>query len=149
MIDQRLVENLHRQLLVLTMALVGGVVTFSGIVGAMAAGRDVDAAGLEPAVRLALAIGGAAVLVGAAIVGRLLIDAPGDPDPESIAGRIRTGVIVSMAMRESVGLMGGVVGLLTGDYLLMAGLAAGSAATMVLGMPGRTAIEEKLRRAGR
>ncbi len=146
--DTRSAEALHRQLMLLTMALVGGVVTFGGVVAALDLGGDRGGSSLDANLRIVIALGGVVVLVGASVIGRMLA-ASGDPAPDATAHRIRTRTIVSMALRESVGLLGGVLGLLTGDYPLMAGLVAASAATMILGIPGRARIEEQLREGRR
>ena len=102
---------------------------------------------------LSLPLQAGAALVGVGLLGTaqgmesvLSRTEPG-ADADETAERIRTGVIVAMALRESVGLMGAVLGLVTGELLLMAALVAASAATMMLGLPGRDALEHTLRRA--
>lgn len=140
--------RLHRQLLFLTLALAGGVVTFGVVVaGLYLAGRE-PAMPLEPSLRIGVVVLGVALLGAAQLVGQALArPAPGATAASAeTAEKIRTAVIVAMGMRESVGLLGSVVGLLTGELLLMSALVAASAATMIFGVPGRDEVENRLRR---
>jgi hypothetical protein len=138
---------LHRTLFVLTLALVSGVLGFGAVVAVLHLGGREASMALSLPLQAGLALAGVALLATAQRMGSALSrPAPGAP-AEATVERIRTGVIVAMALRESVGLMGAVLGLVSGELLLMSALIAASVATMILGIPGRDELEHTLRRA--
>lgn len=140
-------ESLHRTLLLLTLALVSGVVGFGVVVAVLSVGGREATLAISVPVQAMIGAGALSILVAAGFVGSAVSRPEPGSSADAAADRIRTGVIVAMAMRESVGLLGAVLGLLSGELLLMSALVAASAAMMVLGVPGRDALEHTLRRA--
>ena len=138
---------LHRTLLLLTLALVSGVLGFAAVVTVLTLRGQEASMALSLPLQAGVALVGVALLTTAQGMGSALSRTEPGADADATAERIRTGVIVAMALRESVGLMGAVLGLVTGELLLMAALVAASAATMMLGLPGRDALEHTLRSA--
>jgi hypothetical protein len=131
----------------ITLALVGGVVGLGVVVAVLNLGGRVPSMTLAMPMRAGIAVFGVALLGAAQVVGHSLFRPTSQAGAEITVEKIRTGVIVAMGLRESVGLLGSVLGLLTGELLLMSGLVAASAATMILGLPGRDELEDTLRRA--
>lgn len=140
-------DQAHRQLTIITFALVGGMTLFAGVVAMLHTGGS-----MAPAwdggttLRLAAALVGVGLLAVGAMLTPRPGSAPGAPaggheSPGSILNR----TIAAQAVREGAGMLGGVVGLLTGDLLLMAALVAASAAAMIVALPSR---EEMRRRVG-
>ncbi len=139
--------TLHRTLLLLILALVSGVVGFGVVVAVLTLGGREAAVAISVPIQALVGVGAVSMLVTAQWVGSMLSRPEPGASADAAADRIRTGVIVATAMRESVGLLGAVLGLLTGELLLMSALIAASVAMMILGLPGRDALEHLLRRA--
>ena len=139
--------TLHRTLLILTLALVLGVLGFGIVVAILSLGGGESSFSVTLPIQAIVGVGALALLTGAHFVGSALSRSGPGSSTDEVAERIRTGVIVAMAMRESVGIMGAVLGLLSGELVLMSALVAASAATMLLGLPGRDELEHRLRRA--
>lgn len=140
-------DQAHRQLAIITFALVGGMTLFAGVVAMLHTSGSMAPAWNGGTM---LRLGAAVVGVGLLAVGAMLTprpgSAPGAPaGGQESPGSILNGTIVAQAVREGAGMLGGVVGLLTGDLLLMAALVAASAAAMIVALPSR---DEMRRRVG-
>lgn len=139
-------DLVHRQLLVITLALAAGVVTFALVVVGMGLAGLAGAGSVEGPVRLGAALLGVALLVVAPILSGTLTRAPREADRAEVAQRLQSGFIIGQALREAVGLIGVVAGYLTGDVVLMAALVTASVATMLVALPGRDALRRRLDR---
>lgn len=140
------VDQTHRQVSLITFALISGMTIFAVVVGVLHSGGSIDPTLTASAtLRLVAAVIGVGLLATA----HLITPRPGSaPGASSRGGEnpggIVSGTIVPQAIREGVGMLGGMVGFLTGDLLLMGALVAAAAASMVVGLPSRDEIRRRL-----
>lgn len=140
----------HRRVVAINGALALGVITFVGVVVFLLTAGGVEAiAPLGPAVTWGAAGAGLLALAAGRIVGPRLRDAPRRADAATVVSRWVNGSIISGALAEGAGLMGGVLGLLSGELALAVGLGAVSILAIATGIPSREALEQRLRRLPR
>ncbi|RMH22335.1 MAG: hypothetical protein D6701_01415 [Gemmatimonadetes bacterium] len=95
-----------------------------------------------------LLVGEAAVLVGAGLVGRSMIDGIREQDETAVLRRYQTALIVMAALREAAGLVVVALAYLSGEPTWMV-VGGGVAAVAVLtGMPHEETVRALLRRGG-
>lgn len=139
--------SLHRQLQVMTLALLSGMLLFGAVVAGLSLSGATAPAPAQPLLRIGAAVAGLLLLVTAQVVGPLMSRTTAHATAPEVARSLWTGVVVAMALREGAGLLGGVVGFVTGDLLVMTALLVAAVVTMLLGVPGREEIERRLRNA--
>jgi len=97
-----------------------------------------------------------ALPLAAPVVGTKIIEAAGDTGDETGGDTVdevlqgwSQGHVVAMAMREGMGLTGITLALVAGSVPWIVGFGAVSLATILLGWPRRSELEERVRRARR
>jgi hypothetical protein len=138
----------QRQIRIVSAGLSVGVVALVGVVAFLVtSGAFTPTLSLPAAATWGIAGAGVLALGAGRVVGRRLRRAPAGAGPEAVATRWVNGAVIATALAETPGLLGGLLGLLTGDLLLMAGLAALSVLGILTGSPPRDELERLLRRA--
>lgn len=149
MTDPReLVDRVHRGAATVVGALILGVVMFAGI--AFAVGdTGVFPADLANAPFRWGMVALAAVILGAARpLSRKVASVPRGADAETTAAAWMRSRIVGSALREAVGMLGGVM-ILLGDMEAGLALAAASIGVMLLAFPRKSDLEERVQRSSR
>jgi hypothetical protein len=88
-----------------------------------------------------LAVGAMALFSAPLIAGQMLRAAEHRKDFESRLAAYQQASIVAFGLRETAGIMGIVITLLTGEWLWAAGLAGAAALAMVVGWPTRSSFD--------
>ncbi len=135
----------RKQLIGITVTLIGGVLLFAGFVTVLHVRSTLDPPYPGPALRLG------ALLLGMGLLGAAhwatARPGPGSPHRGREDGdRFFTRLVVAQAIREAAGLLGSVAGYLTGDLLATWALAAAAVAAMLAGIPGREEWRLRTRR---
>lgn len=139
----------HRQVVVMSAGLTVGVVTFAGVVAALLTSGTVEALSPLPAAATwGLAGAGLVALVAGRILGPRLREGARGASGAEVAGRWVSGSVVGAALAEVPGMIGGMIGLLDGDLVLLGALAAASVVGILTGIPSREQLEQELRRRG-
>ncbi|HZD06018.1 MAG TPA: hypothetical protein VE173_14000 [Longimicrobiales bacterium] len=149
MSDPAWIEQRMRTVQIIVLALVLGVVMFTGVAvamivaGLMSSGGELFGPGFLGFVALVVAV----LLVLAPLLRRRVLESGESPqDEDAVLDRWMTATVVGMAVREGAGLMGVALALVSGSipWTLIFGLA--SAAAMVLGWPRAEEVRERIRR---
>jgi hypothetical protein len=140
------IEEYHRVLVTVSLALMASVALFVGVAWVLVATeRFQPFIGLQPGVRIGvgaflLALLGASYPLSRAVGG----DSPPDTREKALSN-VQTRVMVGMAMRDAVGAMAAVLILLAGDVVLGGTLAFLVLLSMGLSLPGREQLDEAAR----
>jgi hypothetical protein len=144
------VDQAHRVLTIICLALVGGVVTMAGVsVILVTSGTFPPFLGYPEAVRLGV---GAFLLLLLGASYPVYRHAGGATNPDEPGGALsafQTKVIAAMALREFVGIAGGLLILLSRDMVLGGTLVVLSVATMLLALPRKEDLREALQESTR
>lgn len=139
-------DQVYRQLALVTAALISGVVIFAVVVVVLQNGEVPDPSFTGgTTLRLVAAVFGIGILAAAPLMSSRVRGGPGAPTggPDSPAAIVNS-VLIAQGMRDAVGMLGGMVGFLTGDLLLMGALVAAAVASMVVGLPSRDEVRRRL-----
>jgi F0F1-type ATP synthase membrane subunit c/vacuolar-type H+-ATPase subunit K len=138
-------EKQLRVLQIISFALISGVMMFAAVVTFLTSRADFAPFDLPVPIVVVLGVGVlslvAASRLGAYLRNREIGDPGGHLQSYSIS------VIVSQALRESVGLLGIAVGFITGNTVVTLGFAAVSGIALMMGLPKRHDLEALLRRS--
>jgi hypothetical protein len=138
----------HRQAVLITAALAMGVASLAGVAVALVVTGTVEPVLVTtPLLRGAVLVPAVLLLGAARALEARLRESPRGADPAEAAGRWLSGTVVGMALREAVGLLGGVIVLVTGDVLAGLALAAGALLVMLLAAPRQSDLARRLRGA--
>lgn len=142
-------DQAHRVLLIICLALAGGVAVMAGVaLMLLYTGAFPPFLGFSPGVRIGVAVFLALLLGASYPVHRMAGGATAVTDGASALQAFQTRVITAMAMREFVGIAGSVLILLSRDLAVGGTLAALSVITILLALPRKDDMREAVRRAG-
>lgn len=143
-------DQAHRVLLVISLALAGGVALMAGVSLILVQGGHFTAfLGFSPAVRVGVAVF-LALLLGASYPVYRLAGGPSEvPGAASGLQAFQTRVITAMAMREFVGMAGAVLILLSRDLALGGTMSVLAVASILLSLPRKKELAEAVRKAER
>lgn len=141
-------DQAHRVLLIICLALAGGVAVMAGVaVMLVQTGTFPPFLGFSQGVRVGVAIFLALLLVASYPIHRMAGGAVAVTDAASALQAFQTRVITAMAIREFVGIAGAVLMLLSRDFVVGGTLAALSVITILLALPRREDLREAVREA--
>lgn len=143
-------DQAHRVLLVISLALAGSVAVMAGVSLILVQGGHFTAfLGFSPVVRVGVAVF-LALLLGASYPVYRLAGGPSEvPGAASALQAFQTRVITAMAMREFVGMAGAVLILLSRDLAVGGTLSVLAVASILLSLPRRKELAEAVRKAER
>lgn len=142
-------DQAYRVLLIICLALVFGVVAFAGVAAFLSSsGAFPGFLGFSPLVRTGIAVGFLVLLVGAYPLQSMAGGPVPVDDAASALQAHQTKTIVGMAVREFVGIAGGVLILLSGDLVLGGTLVGLTVITMLLALPRKEEMRAAMRRSG-
>ncbi|MBT8405216.1 MAG: hypothetical protein KJP18_15235 [Gemmatimonadetes bacterium] len=137
-------DAVRAQIRMFSYALAAGVVILAVVIGLTGVGAAAEPTTLETPIRITVIMAAAFLLAGArALTVRIATVLPGT-DPHVAASSLLTGVLAGQGVRELIGLAGGLIGFLAGDLAFMAVLAAASALTIVIAVPGQDEVRRRI-----
>lgn len=140
-------ELARRQLFLVRGGLALGVVTFVAVVAVLVGITGLSPGGpLPPLVSWGLVAASGVALVLGRVLRPGLQRAPPRADAETVASRWVSGGTVAAALAELPGMVGGVLGLMNGELLLMGVLALVSVVAILSGDGDAQELEQRLRR---
>jgi hypothetical protein len=133
--------------LVITAALAGGVILLAGVASFLVMrGAMTPYMATTPLLRGIVVVIAIFFLGTARAIERRIRRGPAHADREAIVRAHFSGTLVGMALREAVGLLGGMMILVSGDVAAGAALAGAAVLVMALALPKGDDLEERLRR---
>lgn len=142
-------DQAHRVLLVICLALAGGVIVMAGVAFALVSGGHFPPfLGFPAGIRIGIAVFLGLLLGASYPVHRAAGGFQEVTDAATALQSFQTRVITAMAMREFVGMAGSVLILLSRDIAVGGTLAALSVVSILLALPRKADMQEAVRRAG-